>query len=153
MEETLLELWALHFIYLKQSASALVPVTICVVIHALGIGFARSFYRRFELLGRHFRAFGCWLVVVGVVAIMLVTHWVEVLAWGWFYLLMGILPKGREAVLFSVNAYTTLGSSGITLPHEWQGVSAFEAMTAMLMFGWSTAILAVIVQKLHSVDE
>ena len=53
---------------------------------------------------------------------------------------------------FSVNAYTTLGASNITLPGRWQGLGGFESMTAMLMFGWSTAMLAAIVQKIHTLD-
>jgi hypothetical protein len=153
MESALSELLTLHFIYMKQSFSALVPMAICVITHTLGIGFARSLFRRYELAGRHLHVFGRSLVLIGVVAIILGTHWLEILAWAWFYLLMDILPKAKDAVLFSVNAYTTLGSSGIDLPRDWQGMSGFEAMTAMLMFGWSTAVLAVFVQRLHSVDE
>lgn len=147
------EFWALHFIYLKQSMSAMLPMATCVLIHTLGIGFARGLFRRYEPAADHLRAFGRSLVLTGVVAIILATHWFEILAWAWFYLLMGILPKAKEAVLFSVNAYTTLGSSGIDLPRDWQGMSGFEAMTAMLMFGWSTAVLAVFVERLHSVDK
>ncbi|MGD0886287.1 MAG: hypothetical protein ABSA46_15705 [Thermodesulfovibrionales bacterium] len=53
---------------------------------------------------------------------------------------------------FSVASYTTLGDSGMTLPAHWRGIGAFEAMAAMLMFGWSTAVLAAVVVKLHSLD-
>jgi hypothetical protein len=54
---------------------------------------------------------------------------------------------------FSVGSYTTLGSEGIMLHGRWRGFGGFEAMTAMLMFGWSTAVLASIVQKLQSTDD
>ena len=30
--------------------------------------------------------------------------------------------------------------------------AVMAAMTAMLMFGWSTAVLAVVVQKTHSIE-
>jgi hypothetical protein len=72
--------------------------------------------------------------------------------WSVSFLLLGILPTAKEAVLVSFNAYTTMGNSGITLSHQWLGFDGFEAMTAMLMFGWSTAVLAVMVERLHSVD-
>jgi hypothetical protein len=31
-------------------------------------------------------------------------------------------------------------------------LGGFEAIAGMLMFGWSTAVLAVVVQKLHSIE-
>jgi hypothetical protein len=55
-------------------------------------------------------------------------------------------------VYFSIGNYTTLGESKITLPSHWQGLGAFESMNAMLMYGWSTAVLAAVVTKLHSLD-
>ena len=53
----------------------------------------------------------------------------------------------------SVNSYTTLGASNLTLPGRWQGLDGFEAMTAMLMFGWSTAVIVNLLQKADSIDE
>ena len=35
----------------------------------------------------------------------------------------------------------------------WVGFGGFEAMTGMLMFGWSTAVLAAVVQKIHAIEE
>ena len=58
----------------------------------------------------------------------------------------------QDAMNFSINSYTTLGASNIQLPGRWRGFDGFEAMTAMLMFGWSTAVLAVVVQKTHSIE-
>ena len=77
-----------------------------------------------------------------IVAIMLVAHFLEIGGWAVFYVATGMLDDARSAMTFSINAYTTLGASNISLPVRWQGVDGFEAMTAMLMFGWSTAVLA-----------
>ena len=44
------------------------------------------------------------------------------------------------------------GANNITLPGRWQGLEGFEALTAMLMFGWSTAMLVAVVHKVHSID-
>jgi len=63
-----------------------------------------------------------------------------------------VVPDRLSAMYFSVASYTTLGDSGMTLPAHWRGIGAFEAMAAMLMFGWSTAVLAAVVVKLHSLD-
>jgi hypothetical protein len=73
---------------------------------------------------------------------MLVAHFVEISGWSVFYLWTGMLQDARSAMNFSINAYTTLGASHVTLPVRWEGLDGIEAMTAMLMFGWSTAVLA-----------
>jgi hypothetical protein len=63
-----------------------------------------------------------------------------------------MLPDILTSMFFSINSYTTLGASNITLTGQWKGMDGFEAMTAMLMFGWSTAVIAAVVQKTHSID-
>ncbi len=92
------------------------------------------------------------IVMVGIVAIMIVTHFAEVAIWGGFFLLSGMIPDPALAVYFSIGSYTTLGASGVALPGHWQGLGGFEAMAAMLMFGWSTAMLAALILKVHSLD-
>ncbi|HTX54913.1 MAG TPA: hypothetical protein VMD08_16020 [Candidatus Baltobacteraceae bacterium] len=92
------------------------------------------------------------MVLVGIVAIMSVTHFAEVTIWGVFFLLSGMIPDPALAMLFSIGSYTTLGETGITLPSHWRGLGAFEAMGAMLMFGWSTAVLAAAILKVQSLD-
>jgi hypothetical protein len=87
-----------------------------------------------------------------MVAIMMVTHFTEVTIWGVFYVLGGMVPDTASAILFSLASYTTLGGSGITLPGQWQGFGGFEAMAAMLMFGWSTAMLAALILKVQGLD-
>jgi hypothetical protein len=83
---------------------------------------------------------------------MLAAHFAEVVLWATFYFSTGMLANLRDAMTFSINSYTTLGASGIQLTGRWRGFSGFEAMTAMLMFGWSTAVLAVVAQKTHSIE-
>jgi hypothetical protein len=46
----------------------------------------------------------------------------------------------------------TVGAGNITVLDRWRSIGAFEAMAGMLMFGWSTAVLAAVVVKLHSLD-
>jgi len=92
-------------------------------------------------------------VTIGMVAILLVSHFVGVVVWAAFYYLTGMTGNMTHAMLYSINAFTTMGDSNIVLPREWTGFGNFEAMTAMLMFGWSTAVLANIVGKFHNVDE
>jgi len=90
--------------------------------------------------------------MIAIVAIMLATHFLGVILWAGFYFLAGILTSVQEAMLFSMLSYTTIGSPH-TLRGHWEGFGGFEAMTGMLMFGWSTAVLAAVVQKIHAIEE
>jgi hypothetical protein len=143
---------ALRFEYAEQFLTALVPMTATVMIHGKGMQFAGRYFKRFgaSAAGRHFSSV---VVAIVVVAIMLATHFAEVVGWALFYLATGMVAQFQAAMAFSVSSYTTLGSSTIQLPGRWHGFEGFEAMTAMLMFGWSTAMLAAIVQKAYSIDD
>ena len=141
----------LKFEYLGQFVTALVPMTATVVIHGKGMQLAGRYFRRFgaPAITRHLSNL---VVIIVVVGIMLATHFAEVIAWAFFYLLTGMQTEFQSAMAFSISSYTTLGSSNIQLTGRWRGFDGFEAMAAMLMFGWSTAMLATIVQKTHSID-
>ena len=141
------------FRYLEQLVVALVLTSVTVVIHGLGMNRVRRHFQRFSSLATAHPRPGSHLpVMIGIVAIMIVTHSVEVLVWAFFYWLRGVIPHWVSAVYFSIASYTTLGESGITLPVHWQGLGGFEAMAAMLMFGWSTAVLAAVILKIQSID-
>ena len=90
------------------------------------------------------------LVVIAVVTVMLATHFLEIFVWSMCFFLTGLVPNPDAAMYFSVNSYTALGASGIVLEDRWRGIAGIETMVAMLMFGWSTAVLANVVQKLDS---
>lgn len=147
------ELWELHLQYSEQFLVALLPVALTVVIHGQGMGLASHCFRRFgrrpagsSRTGPHL------IVVIAIAAIMLATHFIEVVMWALFYFATGMLANFKEAMAYSVNSYTTLGATSIDLPGRWQGLGGFEAIAGMLMFGWSTAVLAAVVQKLHSIE-
>lgn len=73
--------------------------------------------------------------------------------WAAFYFLTGLTGDISHAMLYSLNFYTTTGASDVRLSKGWIGFGNFESMTGMLMFGWSTAVLADIIGKLHNVDD
>lgn len=140
--------------YGTQIVVALLPMAVTVVFHGLGIGMVHRFFRRHGkplIKGPHPAARTA--VLICIVAILLATHFVGVIVWAVFYVFMEMMPSAGAAMYFSVGSYTTLGSDGAKLLGRWRGFGGFEAMTAMLMFGWSTAVLASIVQKLQSIDD
>jgi hypothetical protein len=145
---------ALDFKYSKQIVAALLPMGLTVILHGAGIELVHRFFRRFGrpvMLGPHQVA--RTVVIIGVVALLLVTHFGGVIAWAVFYYLSDLIKDMSHAMNYSFNAYTTMGASGIVLPKGWVGFGNFESMTGMLMFGWSTAVLADIIGKLHNTDD
>ena len=89
------------------------------------------------------------LVMIAVVTVMLAAHSLEIVAWAIFFVMTDILPRPDAAMIFSINSYTSLGASGIVLEGRWRGIAGIETMVAMLMFGWSTAVLANAGEKLN----
>jgi len=143
----------LHFRYVEQLPIALVLTSVTVVIHGLGMsGVQRCFRRSWSPAKDHPRSGSHLIVMVGIVAIMIVTHFVEIAIWGVFFLLSGMIPDAALAMYFSIGSYTTLGATGIALPGHWRGLGGFEAMAGMLMFGWSTAMLAAVIVKVQRLD-
>jgi hypothetical protein len=154
LESIVNTLMQLHFQYTEQFLTALLPMSLTVVLHGQGMRLAALYLRRFGKPASHgSRASLLNIVLIGMVAIMLLTHFIEINAWAMFYFLTHMLPDYRSAMYLSVNSYTTLGASNLTLPGRWQGLDGFEAMTAMLMFGWSTAVMVNVVQKTGSIDD
>ena len=46
-----------------------------------------------------------------------------------------------DAIYFSTVTYTTLGYGDIILSHKWQVTSSLQAVSGIILFGWSTAFL------------
>jgi hypothetical protein len=142
----------MQYEYADQLLAALIPLGLTVIFHGLGMDVVRRCYKRFRQDLLDIRRIGLrTFFMIGIVAIMLATHFFGVVIWAGFYFLAGILSSVQEAMLFSMLSYTTIGSPH-TLRGHWEGFGGFEAMTGMLMFGWSTAVLATLSQKIHSID-
>jgi hypothetical protein len=141
------------FRYLEQLLVALFLTSVTVVIHGLGMTWVRLYFKHSRShLVAHRRSGSYLPMMIGIVAIMILTHSAEILIWALFYGLRGLTSDGVSAMYFSIASYKTLGESSITLPTHWQGLGGFEAMAAMLMFGWSTAMLATVILKVQSIE-
>jgi hypothetical protein len=88
------------------------------------------------------------LVMGGVVLLISVLHGAEAIIWAFAYWLLGALPDTKSAVLYSLGAMTTYGSSGFDLKEHWRLMGALEALNGMLLFGLSTAFLFAMIEKI-----
>ena len=82
-----------------------------------------------------------------LVAMMLMTHIVEIMTWAFTLDLINAMPDLRTAFYFSGETYTTLGFGDVTLPHEWRQLALLIAMSGLFSFGWTTGVLVSIVGK------
>jgi hypothetical protein len=146
--------YVLDFEYLDQFFYALIPMSLTVIFHGIGMDMVRRCFKRFgrPLIDSRNRI-ARTSVMIGIMGIMLASHFIGIAIWAAFYLGAGVLPDAHKAMYFSVESYTTLGASNFELPGRWLGFGGLEAMTGVLMFGWSTAILAAIAVKYYSLDD
>jgi len=130
-----------------QLAVGLLISSINIIMHALAtiaaisiarsVGMKRTSRPRLHLMG----------VMVAVVLVLKFTHMLEILVWSLAYALIGVTPEGGDVFYFAFVNYTTLGYGDITPIKEWRLLGPMAAMTGILMFGWSTAVLFDVLMK------
>jgi voltage-gated potassium channel Kch len=119
----------------------------CVTIHAVGVAAA---LRWIDDSARHARTF--WektRLLIAVAGWTIVVHLVEITVWGAFYALKDAVPDLTSALYFSAVTYTTTGYGDVVLPPEWRLVGGVEALTGILMCGWSAAFFFAIVSRMQ----
>jgi voltage-gated potassium channel Kch len=89
---------------------------------------------------RLFVAVAVWIVLL---------HFAEIAAWAVVYLWRGAMPDLQTALYFSAVTYTTTGYGDVVLPEAWRLDGGVEALTGILMCGWSTGFFFAIVSRLH----
>ena len=87
--------------------------------------------------------------VAGVVLVMFVVSVIEVMVWSATYLWLGAFEMFERATYFSMVTFTTLGYGEIVLGEEWRLLASFEAANGIIMFGWTTAIVLAVVQRVY----
>lgn len=118
----------------------------CVTIHAVGIASALRW-----LKGRHARMEGKFMpatwMMIRVAGWVLLLHLLEISLWAFFFYWKDCLPDLDSAYYFSAVTYTTTGYGDIVLPQPWRMVGAIEALTGILMCGWSTGFFFAVVSR------
>jgi hypothetical protein len=119
---------AFGLMLLNQSASALLK--------------ARPKTMHFEILS---------VIAVGGAAFGCVAlHGCEAFMWAFAYRMLGAMPAGVNAMLYSLDAMTTYGQSGIDLQAQWELMGSLEALNGWILFGLTTAFLFNIIQVIWS---
>jgi voltage-gated potassium channel Kch len=125
-------------------------MAVCVMIHAAGLTFALQRLRRWRTRVLRFWSSVRLFVVIAVWIVLL--HLVEIAAWAVAYTWSGAIPDLQTALYFSAVTYTTTGYGDVLLPEAWRLHGSVEALTGILMCGWSTAFFFAIMNRLHPSD-
>ena len=88
------------------------------------------------------------LLVAGLVVCMFLVSLLDAVLWAHAYLRVGAIEQLEEALYFSMVTFTTLGYGDVTLPNDWRLLASFEAANGIIMFGWTTALVAAVIQRL-----
>jgi hypothetical protein len=121
---------------------------VTVAIHVVGLMLIK---RRFDRLLKHvgsrkFSAFALLFLAGPTISVTLL-HGLEATVWAIAFRLLHALPDQKSAVLYSLNAMTTYGHSGIILAPHWHLMGSLEALNGWILFGLSTAFLYAIIQE------
>jgi Ion channel len=92
-------------------------------------------------------------VMITAVLILMIAHFAEVLVWAMSYAIVGAAPEGSDRIYFAFVNYTTLGYGDITPLQRWRLLGPMTAMNGVLLFGWSTAVIFEVLQKVLEMIE
>ena len=134
---------------LEQVLVGLSMMAVCVVIHASGIVAALRWrypnvVPKFRALLWHFIRLAGWMILL---------HLGEIVVWGLLFFWRGAMNDLASALYFSAVTYTTTGYGDVVLPAASRLLGAIEALTGILMCGWSTgfffALVSGVFEKTH----
>ena len=111
-------------------------VGLCVTIHAAGIASALLWLRRRTEAALRFWPW-TWLFI-RIAGWIILIHLVEITVWALFFFWKEAMPDLSSALYFSAVTYTTTGYGDLVLTPEWRLLGGVEALTGILMCGWST---------------
>jgi hypothetical protein len=129
-------------------------ILLTVVIHVIGLGLFNVKMVRILTEARsraHFMiVFALGIGGTAIWATLL--HAIEAGIWAAAYRLLGALPDGEAAMLYSLSAITTYGHSQLFLADHWRLMGALEALNGVILIGLTTALLYGLIQRVWPVE-
>lgn len=138
---------------LLGSALTALTVSMHAVATAWWIGYLKRIERRVS--GEHHPILP-FRLLCSTALFLLLLHIAEIVPWAATYrLLPGIesLRTFEESAYFATVTFTSLGYGDIVIQGPWRFLSAIQSMNGLLVFGWSTALLFAVVQRIWGKDE
>jgi Ion channel len=136
---------------LKLLLLLFILITLCVAIHGLGMILGLRWLRlaRPDHHVHHFTLPQMFWVLVRVIYGLLLLHLLQILVWAACYHWNDCFPDFATCFYYSATSYSTVGYGDVNPPENWRILGAIEAVTGILMFGWSTGALFSVVNHLQ----
>lgn len=134
---------------LKGLLTALILVSLCTVIHTLGLVTIAGWLIRHPL--RVTPQFSVWRYTQAltiVFALITLLHLAETLIWAGLYDLGGFFKDFETSWYFSLGSYTTIGYGDVVLPAKWRLFGGIEGISGVLLCGLSGAFLFAIINHM-----
>lgn len=93
------------------------------------------------------------LVFIACILILLLSHLCQIYVWGLALNYSEIIPIQHKAMVYAGSTYTTVGFISDPLPTQWQLLSVIMAVSGLLSFGWSTAVMFILSQALFPAEK
>ena len=127
---------------------AWILMALCVVVHAMGMTALLRWVGRWAARATARYWLSTWRLV-RTAGLIILLHLVEIAVWAFFYAWDHGMPDLPSAFYFSAVTYTTTGYGDLVLPNEWRLVGGVEALTGILMCGWSAAFFFAVVSRMY----
>jgi hypothetical protein len=125
-------------------------VAVCVSIHGMGMILGlRWLGHTHPRHHHHFSVPAMFWILIRVVFGLLILHLLQILAWAACYEWSGCFDNFATSFYYSATSYSTVGYGDVIPPGRWRILGSIEAVTGVLMFGWSTGALFSVVNHLQ----
>jgi hypothetical protein len=129
-------------------------IVLTVIIHVAGLGLIsqRAAYVANCTIARS-HSLVAFVAVIGTTTLLAtLLHGIEASLWAFAYWFVGTQPDFGSSMLYSLNAMTSYGHSGLVLEDHWRLMGALESLNGWLLFGLTTACLFAVIGKVWLLD-
>ena len=134
---------------LKGLIAGLILVSLCTVIHTLGLVLLADWLIRHPMkLEPQFSVRRYTQLLTFVFGVITILHLAETSIWAAFYDWWGHFGDFETSWYFSLGSYTTIGYGDVVLPAKWRLLGGIEGINGVLLCGLSAAFLFGIVNHM-----
>jgi len=137
---------------LTEIATAVLIVSVCLVVHMAGILLMAEWLlsRREDLdrtaSRRHFA-----LLMVMLFAGIMFLHLIQTSLWAVFYYGQNLFSDFETSLYFSMVSFTTIGYGDVLLPRKWRLLGVIEGISGVLLCGVSTAFIFAVINAMFQI--
>ena len=124
-------------------------IVLTVVLHVICLGVINTWVvRALQTVPSRRHFITVFTLVMGVTTVLAtLLHGIEAGVWAIAYHVLGAMPDGASAIIYSLSAMTAYGHAELYLAKHWQLMGALEALNGLLLFGLTTAFLYGHIQR------